>query len=414
MPDVVQVKSKYSKKIIHIESFYALLSPILDFLRGQRTEITKVSRLAKIRRAILAKTADVYWIHLIRMTSVMCVVILHSAAQVLQLDVTFESQNWWVANVIDSAMRMCVPLLFMITGFLLLGKSESLNLFFRKRFSKIVIPLVVWTAVYICWLIFVESKNPSPISPLAQETLHSLNEPLPFSLIRFLFTPAYYHLWFMYALIGLYLCMPCLRVLVQNSPRKLLWYFVIIWIIASYFFPLFAQANFVIYVDLNMVTGNIGYLVLGHLLGTIVVTRRLFLWMLPLFIASVVVTAVGTWWLSSPQKLDQFFYGSSPAIPVMAMSCFIILRYLGENWKVIQSPTIRSIIIQLSACTFGIYLVHVLFLYIFHKGMWGFTLDAVQGNSLIFIPLTAITVYLSSFLVIFLVRRIPVIKAVAP
>lgn len=358
----------------------------------------------------MAQKQDIFWIHLVRAMAVVFVVLLHSSAQVLQLDVPFASTDWWIANSIDSALRMCVPLLFMITGFLLVGKSESLGSFFSKRFNKIAIPLVAWTAIYACWLIFVESHDPSPISPFSKEITEGLLSYFPFSIVGLLFAPAYYHLWFMYALIGVYLCLPLLRPLVQNAERKLLWYFVGLWSVATFVFPGIQAAGMYNLIDLSMVSGNVGYLVLGYLLGTADISRRTYLWMWPLYLVSVAITAVGTWSISTPEALNQTFYGNVPNVLAMTVSSFIILRYLGEHSQWLQSARVKPILLSLSGCTFGIYLVHALFLYIFHKGMFGFTLDAVQGNGLLFLPLTAVSVYLASYAVVSLMARVPYLR----
>jgi surface polysaccharide O-acyltransferase-like enzyme len=355
-----------------------------------------------------------FWVHLIRAFAVMCVLMLHAAAQVLQLDVVFSSNDWWIGNIINSAMRMCVPLLFMITGFLLLGKSELLEVFFRKRLSKIAIPIVVWSLIYIGWLLLVEVNNPSPISPTSEQVTEFISALFPFSLVGIFFAPAYYHLWFMYALIGLYLCLPLLRILVQNAERKMLWYMVILWSFATFVIPAMQSANMYILIELNMLSGNIGYLVLGYLLGTTQISKRLFMSMWSLFIISVAITAIGTWWISTPENLNQLFYGSTPNVLTMSISSFIILRYLGEKWGESLTSKLKDLVLQLSACAFGIYLIHALFLYSFHKGLLGFTLDSIQGNALIYIPLTAVVVYLSSFFVIYIVRKIPYLRAIAP
>lgn len=357
-----------------------------------------------------AQHQDVYWVHLIRAIAVIFVVLLHASAQVLQVDVEFASSQWWAGNIIDSAMRMCVPLLFMITGFLLLGKSEPLGTFFNKRFSKIALPLLVWSAVYIIWLLLVESKDPTPISPFSKEIADAVVGGFPFSLLGLLFAPAYYHLWFMYALIGIYLCLPIMRALVASAERKILWYFVAIWAVATFIFPLLKMAGMYNLVEMNMVSGNMGYVLLGYLLGTANISRRVYLCMWPAYIISVAITALGTFAISSSEGLNQTFFGNVPNVLLMTVSMFILLRHIGEHSKWLQSASVKPVLLSLSTCTFGIYLIHALFLYVFHKGLLGFTLDAVQGPALVFIPLTALAVYLVSWLSICVMARVPYLR----
>lgn len=353
---------------------------------------------------------DVYWVHLIRGLAVIFVVLLHASAQVLQLDVEFASGQWWAGNIIDSALRMCVPLLFMITGFLLVAKTEPLGVFFNKRLSKVAVPLVCWSAVYITWLLLVESKNPTPISPFSKEIADAVVNGFPFSLLGLLFAPAYYHLWFMYALIGVYLCLPIMRALVQGAERKVLWYFIAVWSVVTFGFPLLKMAGMYNLVEMNMVSGNMGYVLLGYLLGTAKISRRLYLCMWPAYIISVAITAYGTFAISSSEALNQTFYGNVPSVLLMTVSSFIVLRYLGETSRLLQASKVKLVVLNLSACTFGIYLIHALFLYIFHKGMLGFTLDAIQGPALLFIPLTAAAVYLVSWASVSVMARVPYLR----
>lgn len=353
---------------------------------------------------------DVYWVHLIRAMAVVFVVLLHASAQVLQLDVEFASNQWWAGNIIDSALRMCVPLLFMITGFLLVAKTEPLGVFFNKRLSKVAIPLVCWSTVYITWLLLVESKDPTPISPFSKEIADAVVNGFPFSLLGLLFAPAYYHLWFMYALIGVYLCLPIMRALVQGAERKVLWYFIAVWSVVTFGFPLLKMAGMYNLVEMNMVSGNMGYVLLGYLLGTAKISRRLYLCMWPAYIISVAITAYGTFAISSSEALNQTFYGNVPNVLLMTVSSFIVLRYLGETSRLLQANKVKSVVLNLSACTFGIYLIHALFLYIFHKGMLGFTLDAIQGPALLFIPLTAAAVYLVSWASVSVMARVPYLR----
>lgn len=362
-----------------------------------------------------SRTQNIYWVHVIRAAAVIFVVLLHSSAQLLQLpNIEFASYQWWTGNIIDSSVRMCVPLLFMLTGFLLLGKDESAKQFFSKRFNKIAIPLLAWTVFYATWLVLVESKDPSPISPFSEEIATAITDMFPFSVLGLLLAPAYYHLWFMYALIGLYLCIPLLRILVQHAPRHLLWYFIALWSIATFVFQPISHSGFYILVDLQMVTGPAGYLILGYLLGQMTVSRKLFWASLLGYFVSVAITAFGTYWVSSPEELNQVFYGFLPNILLMTVTGFIVLKYLGESPSWLTVGPVARLIHYLSACTFGIYLVHAWFLYVFHKGLFGITLDATQGDPIIFTLLTALTVYCCSLVVVSILRKIPKLNAIVP
>lgn len=85
---------------------------------------------------------------------------------------------------------------------------------------------------------------------------------------RILYQPAYYHLWYFYALIGLYLFIPILRILVSNAEKRLLFYFAGIWFVAASFFPMIESITDLNFEwDFRFIGGFVGYLVLGTLIG---------------------------------------------------------------------------------------------------------------------------------------------------
>src|SRR3546814_10665596 len=75
------------------------------------------------------------------------VVVLHVAAMNFGV---FDNQ-WWASNFYDSMTRSCVPVFLMISGVLLLGKQETLAVFYRKRFARILPPLQFCYMFYISW-----------------------------------------------------------------------------------------------------------------------------------------------------------------------------------------------------------------------------------------------------------------------
>lgn len=140
----------------------------------------------------------------LRSMAALAVVCLHAAAFVLGDTRQSAGAAWWAANLLDSAMRWCVPVFVMISGALLLGREEPPGAFLRRRLLRLLPLLLVWSTAYL--------------------GLRALTEPgwraadaLP-ALLRG--TP-YYHLWYLFMLPGLCLFMPLLqRLLRAASPRR--------------------------------------------------------------------------------------------------------------------------------------------------------------------------------------------------
>ncbi|MFE2016996.1 acyltransferase [Streptomyces sp. NPDC059499] len=96
--------------------------------------------------------------------------------------------TYWAGLVADSAGRFAVPLFFAIAGWVVLvGAPVRDGRRLWKRVVRIVIPLAVWTALYLAWG-RLRSTNDDPVGDLALDSL--------FASVR----PAY-HLWYLYAYI---------------------------------------------------------------------------------------------------------------------------------------------------------------------------------------------------------------------
>ena len=122
------------------------------------------------------------WIDTVRAVACLMVILLHAAAfYVINEDVG--STDWAWANAIDSATRVCVPLFFMVTGYLFLGGRQPK----ARHILRVVSSIAVYSglALALIWA----GTGQFPLAKIAA---------LPFQ-------PAYYHLWYLYALIGIYL-----------------------------------------------------------------------------------------------------------------------------------------------------------------------------------------------------------------
>ncbi len=104
--------------------------------------------------------------------------------------------SWDVANLLNSASRVSVPLFFMISGFLFFGERSAQG----RHLLRIVLCLLFYSAValaYITWL-----------TPISEGR----------SLLKLLQKPVFYHLWFFFAIIVIYLVSPLIQV--KNVPPR--------------------------------------------------------------------------------------------------------------------------------------------------------------------------------------------------
>ena len=346
------------------------------------------------------KDNNILWVDLIRIVASFSVVMLHCAAPLLYKYNSIPAVDWWAGNIYDSAVRASVPLFFLISGYLLLGKQEPLLAFVQKRINKILVPFIVWSVFYVFWAYYLDHSG-----SISLDRFYSL-----------IISPSYYHLWFFYAIIGLYLFIPILRILVQYAPQEILCYFVILWFFAVSAIPFFeTTTRAASAIDLNMISGYVGYLVIGYFLGNAQLNTRHFILAVLSGVVCLVITIAGTFYLTlrNNGELNGYLYGYlSPNVIVLAVSSFIILKYSSE--KIITSTSQKIIVTRLSSASFGIYLIHPVILFIINVGWLGFALSAFTGDALYSVPLTAILTFGLSFLAVFFLQKIPLVRALIP
>ncbi|MHC0431171.1 acyltransferase [Streptomyces sp. O3] len=93
---------------------------------------------------------------------------------------------YWAGMTADAISRYAVPMYFAIAGWaVLVGAPPKNARRLWQRLVRILLPLAVWTAVYLLWGRW-RGTNESPIGELALESVFASTRPA-------------YHLWYLYA-----------------------------------------------------------------------------------------------------------------------------------------------------------------------------------------------------------------------
>ena len=157
--------------------------------------------------------------------------------------------------------RCAVPLFFMISGYLLLPQSGDAMSFLKKRFDRIIVPLLVWLLVY------------NLFSVLSYGVTNWKD-----FLFSFFSLEAAPHLWFLYALIGVYLLIPIVSPFLQKVTFKGLVFYMLIWgvtlIVNNNNFASFPSLEFnhhgMVFTNIFFAIlpfyGYFGYLILGYII----------------------------------------------------------------------------------------------------------------------------------------------------
>jgi surface polysaccharide O-acyltransferase-like enzyme len=291
--------------------------------------------------------------------------------------------------------RVAVPLFFMASGYLLLSKDEPYLDFFKKRILKVFIPFVIWSVIYLLW------KGEALDKPLL-----TIFKSYFVGIIR---GPRENHLWFFYELFGLYLFTPILRVFVKGASLKDLFYFCGIWILLNPLVGLMEEFTSIrIGFEYQFLGGYIGYFIFGYLAGQLSFTQRQKAGAWMVFFISLFVTITGMYLTGIYGLKTQYFEDYlSVNVVLMSWSLFVIFT----NFQVPDFAC--HIIAPLSRASFGIYLIHVIVMVeIFSRSP--LSILAMTGSAIYMIPLLGLLGFAISFILIFVMQKIPFLKYIVP
>jgi surface polysaccharide O-acyltransferase-like enzyme len=332
----------------------------------------------------------VLWMDNLRAMSTVGVIVLHSCYPLVGIfDMsTHAGRTWWVGNVCDATVRFCVPVFLMLTGALLLGRNVSLRFFLKKRYNRLLLPLIFWSIVYMLFNYDYASAH------TFSETAHWIYLQLK--------DGAAQHMWYVYMILGLYLFIPIINKWITNSTESEILFFLAIWI-----FILLKRSSpfsyFAINIDLSYFSGYLGYVLLGYYLS-VKQFKSPYIVMVAagIFLAATSVTILGTYYRSLRLKDFDNFYYTYLSINVMMASSGIFLFV--KNYRYTGKQGVMSRLTGLiSKYSYGIYLVHILVLSLLNI----FKINCYSADPIIAVPATSAICLCISLLIVWLVSKIP-------
>jgi surface polysaccharide O-acyltransferase-like enzyme len=330
------------------------------------------------------------WVDFVRFIAAFLVVLAHIEG--------WNGEPSWASTLYYTITRVGVPFFFLISGYLLLSKEEDVWTFLKKRASRLIIPFLAWSIFYD--LIHARPFEESGV------TLEGILK----MFIRILRGARGGHLWFLYSLLGLYLLTPILRVFVAKAKPSELYYYIGLWFMAAPVLYIIEgltplRNGFEIY----YVGGYVGYFLIGYVLGRLETTSFVTRLALIFFIVTFAFSFFAIWY-GLPTLDNELPFRSYPSLNVILMSiaAFILTRVVGEK---APAPVLR--ISELAGkFSFGIYLIHVMVIVWVTQTWKGLGFDPTAGNSLFVLPVVAIVVFLISWGIVFLISKIPFVRAI--
>lgn len=290
-------------------------------------------------------------IELLRIIAIVFVLFNHTGTKGFVLfTVARESQFYWFYMFTSIGIKVAVPIFFMISGAMLLGKEESMAVILKKRVLKFLGILLIGSLV-----VYVHKVLDGSVSAFS---LKDLGERIYIGNV----TTAY---WYFYAYTALLLMLPFLRKLSQNMSNREYEYMIWLYLFMQIFEVLQLYAliglhfndNFAFFITEKIAFYPLlGYYIENRLKETAYNKKKL----LQLMILSILVisfTCVMThkycvifdrWDESGCQKYFEMFI-FIPAVTLYMMSKFWVREYKIPEW-------LKKAIVLAGSCSFGIFL----------------------------------------------------------
>ncbi len=344
-------------------------------------------------------------VDLIRTFGIILVVLLHASNEyytTIQQTALESPVYWWSSTIYKSFALPCVPLFVILSGALLLQPSktnEPIRVFLKKRFNRIGLAFLFWSAVYLVWA-FLVTQTPVTLDNVVEGALYSL------------FSGSYYHFWFLYLIAGLYLLTPILRKIVSVKDPKILKYLILLWFIDVAVVPIIQLITGYSLNDTVFVVGGfIGYFVLGVYLQRVKVRSSI---LHVLFFLSFIFTIASTWFLHFHfQSIGQnyFFFGYlSMNVMLASVTMFLLLSKLTVNWSRNIHPLVTRVVHAIGKNTLPIYMFHLIVMETLQRGYLGFKLSLTVMNPVIGIPVMTVVTLFITFGLILLMKKVPVLR----
>lgn len=347
---------------------------------------------------------DLTYVRVIRAFALFVIVTQHLSFPLIYEYNTISYAGWWVGVAIYMWGKAGSPLFTMVSGLLLLDprKDEPVSVFFRKRFVKVLIPFIAWSAIYLLWRIYARGEEFT-----AREIV-----------TLFVQGPVYYHLWFIQMILGLYLATPILRIYTRNTTRANLRYFLLVWFVTVSLLPIFNRFTGIeIGIQVVVTTGFVGFYVLGYYLRPLALSQRQFVLALLAMVAALLTTQLLIHGLTvgNGGVFDNFFaLNDSVNIVIVTVSLFMILKSLDYTRIFAALPWLGKIVTWVSSTSLGIYFVHVLIIEELASGRFGFVFTGMTVHPLFGILFGSVLVMTVSVIITMILQRIPVVRQIVP
>lgn len=335
---------------------------------------------------------------IIRIVAVMMVIMIHTSDGFVTLREP-SSREFLVGNIFDSVAMIAVPLFVMLSGALMLDEGRQITIrgLLRKNIKNIVILMLFWGAVY--------SLLYNVCLPLYYGKSLSLRAIVLDVIV------GHFHMWYLYMIVGLYLITPFLRRFARRADKNMVLFFIGMALCTQFLLPIINMDLFswvcaelkhlFKYVStyyLQFFGGYVAYYLTGWYIVHIGVSRRWMRW--AIYAVGMGALLAAMLYVQCTGDYNNGYYNLSLLAFVYTVSLFLAVNRLqiraGDRWQ--------KWIVSLSKLTFGVYIIHPVFLDIADR----LVPKSVNPAAYVITYFGVVTVL--SFMVSYIISKIPVLK----
>lgn len=270
-------------------------------------------------------------IDIIRIFAFVFIVFLHTLNRQFGVDV-------WMGGY--AIISIGVNLFIMISGYLLLDKTEKAIVFFKKRILNILPIFLVFNIIYIYF-------GKIPIIPVLKGKIISAS-----------------HFWYIYMILGLYLLTPWLQKVLKYAEKETL-FVVFLWFLCNILNPYLQYFNLAEIPFSNFpLTGFIGYYILGYFVKKYdnKVKRTSFILIIVIYALGFLISFLSTKYVLAVtgKRVSDFFDKNSLGTFIMTLSFFVF-------WCKFNFSKRDRIIKIVADSTYFAFLVHLIVLHFIIK-----------------------------------------------
>lgn len=344
---------------------------------------------------IVKKERD-YSLDFIRVLGALAVVMIHASCYYAQYSRVGSIERIF-GSIFCMLSRFGVPFFVMISGALILDENKTVTFHdvFFKYLRNIVFLIIFWSVFYAIQDVFFEIF------------VYGGKFSLKIFAIRIIY--AYYHMWYLYMLAGLYLITPILKVITKKENAKTVLYFIILSMLFQFTEPVllliksrFGEAYYLIRVinslRLDFLSAYVGYYLIGWYLVHVGLPKKV---RIGLYVAGVIglVTSIICCCMSALYEYTN--ESTNLLIALYSIALFVFCR---QTYKC--KPKFNNVIKSVAGLTFGVYIIHPFLINLINL------VFVYEKYFILYVVAYWIIIVVTSFIVTYVISKIPFVKKI--